>query len=100
MLTHVLDFNMTVAEAVEAPRWRHLQNPTESTIPHTCSDSLELEGRFSEGARGELSNKGHDLGILSDWGGHGSEMMIQIDQTTGALHGAADPRRDGYAVGW
>ncbi len=100
VLTHVLDFNMTVAEAVEAPRWRHLQNPTESTIPHTCSDSLELEGRFSEEVRGELSNKGHDLGILSDWGGHGSEMMIQIDQTTGALHGAADPRRDGYAVGW
>jgi gamma-glutamyltranspeptidase/glutathione hydrolase len=43
---HVLDIGMTVAEAVEAPRWRHTQNPTESTVPHTCNDELILEGRF------------------------------------------------------
>ena len=100
VLTHVLDFGMTVAEAVEAPRWRHQQDPTESTIPHTCEDTLELEGRFSEDVRGGLSGKGHDLSILSDWGGPGSEMMIFVDQQTGAFHGAADPRRDGYAIGW
>ncbi len=100
MLTHVLDFGMTVAEAVEAPRWRHMQDPTESTIPHTCEDTLELEGRFSEDVRNDLSDKGHDLSILSDWGAAGSEMMILIDQETSSFHGAADPRRDGYAVGW
>jgi len=27
-------------------------------------------------------------------------MMIQVDAETGALQGAADPRRDGYAIGW
>jgi hypothetical protein len=27
-------------------------------------------------------------------------MMIQLDPETGALFGAADPRRDGYAIGW
>ena len=100
VLTHVLDFGMTVAEAVEAPRWRHQQDPTESTIPHTCVDTLELEGRFSEDVRSGLSGKGHDLSILSDWGGPGSEMMIYVDQGAGAFHGAADPRRDGYAIGW
>jgi len=26
--------------------------------------------------------------------------MIQVDSETGAIHGAADPRRDGYTVGW
>ena len=48
VITHVLDFGMTVAEAVEAPRWRHTQNPTESMVPHTCNDEIILEGRFSK----------------------------------------------------
>jgi gamma-glutamyltranspeptidase len=37
---------------------------------------------------------------MHGWGASGSEMMIQVDEDTGALHGAADPRRDGYAIGW
>ena len=100
VVTHVLDFGMTVAEAVEAPRWRHTQNPTESTVPHTCNDELILEGRFPEGTRSGLARRGHVLSIIGDWEATGSEMMIQIDPETGALFGAADPRRDGYAIGW
>ena len=100
VITHVLDFGMTVAEAVEAPRWRHLQNPTESTYPHTCDDELWLEGRFSPHVRRALEKRGHELNIIGDWEGTGSEMMIQVDTDQGALHGGADPRRDGYALGW
>jgi gamma-glutamyltranspeptidase len=100
VVTHVLDFGMTVAEAVEAPRWRHTQNPTESTVPHTCNDEVILEGRFPEETRSGLARRGHALNIIGDWEATGSEMMIQIDPETGALFGAADPRRDGYAVGW
>ncbi len=100
VITHVLDFGMTVAEAVEAPRWRHLQNPTESTFPHTCEDELWLEGRFTPDVRRGLEQRGHRLNILGDWAGTGSEMMIRVDAKNGAFHGAADPRRDGYALGW
>jgi gamma-glutamyltranspeptidase/glutathione hydrolase len=100
VITHVLDFGMTVSEAVEAPRWRHTQNPTESTVPHTCNDELLLEGRFPEQTRSGLARRGHALSMIGDWEGTGSEMMIQIDPDSGALFGAADPRRDGYAVGW
>lgn len=100
VITHVLDFGMTVAEAVEAPRWRHTQNPTESTVPHTCNDEVILEGRFSEEVRTGLANRGHTLNIIGDWEATGSEMMIQVDPESGALFGAADPRRDGYAIGW
>jgi gamma-glutamyltranspeptidase len=100
VITHVLDFGMTVAEAVEAPRWRHLQNPTESTFPHTCEDELWLEGRFTPDVRRGLEQRGHRLNILGDWAGTGSEMMIRVDATNGAFHGAADPRRDGYALAW
>jgi gamma-glutamyltranspeptidase/glutathione hydrolase len=100
VITHVLDFGMTVAEAVEAPRWRHTQNPTESTVPHTCNDELLLEGRFPDGVREGLARRGHALVMIGDWAATGSEMMIQIDPESGALFGAADPRRDGYAIGW
>ena len=100
VITHVLDFGMTVAEAVEAPRWRNTHSPTESTLPHMCDDLLYLEDRFDELVRSGLTAKGHELNIMGPWEGAGSEMMIQIDPNTGTLGGAADPRRDGYAIGW
>ena len=100
LVTHVVDFGMTSQEAVEAPRWRNLQNPMESTIPHTCEDALQLEGRFPEDVRSELARRGHELQILGDWGGPGSAQAIRIDSDSGALIGGSDPRRDGYAVGW
>ena len=100
VLTHILDFGMTVTEAVEAPRWRHLQNPTESTYPHTCNDELWVEGRFPANVRHGLTRRGHLLSLIGDWEATGSEMMIQVDPKEGSLFGAADPRRDGYAIGW
>ena len=100
VISHVLDFGMTVAEAVEAPRWRNTQNPTESYVPHTCPDELLVESRYSEETLEGLRRKGHVLNILGGWEATGSEMMIQVDADNGALHGGADPRRDGYAVGW
>ena len=100
VITHVLDFGMTVAEAVDAARWRHTQDPTESTLPHTCDNELQLEGRFPTHVREALERRGHHLNILGDWDGTGSEMMIQLNPETGALLGGADPRRDGYAIGW
>ncbi len=100
VLTHVLDFGMTVAEAVEAPRWRNTQSPTESTIPHFCEDLLYLEDRFDAEVMTGLREKGHQLSVIGPWEGRGCEVMIQIDPDSGVLSGAADPRRDGYAIGW
>ena len=100
VITHFLDFGMTVAEAVEAPRWRNTQSPTESNFPHTCENELHMESRFSPEIRSELESRGHSLNVMGPWVASGSEVMIEVDQDNGALHGAADPRRDGYAVGW
>ena len=100
VITHVIDFGMTVAEAVEAPRWRNTQSPTESSIPHECENLLYMESRFGPDVRQGLQSRGHVLEILDAWGASGSEMMIQVDPETGVLQGAADPRRDGYTVGW
>jgi gamma-glutamyltranspeptidase/glutathione hydrolase len=101
VISHVLDFGMTVAEAVEAPRWKNNQSPTESNIPHVCRDELLLEGRFAADTVNGLRRRGHELNILEPWDGvTGREMMIQVDADAGVLHGAADPRYDGHAAGW
>ena len=98
LVTHILDFGMTPQEAVSAPRWRSLQNPMESTIPHTCSNHLQLETRFSSDVQEELAKRGHELQLVGDWGGPGSAQMIKVHPKSGALIGGSDPRTDGYAV--
>ena len=98
LLTHAIHFGMTPQEAVEAPRWRSLQNPMESTVPHTCEDCLQLENRFVGKTREGLEKRGHRLDILGDWEGPGNAQFIRIDPGTGALAAGSDPRRDGYAV--
>jgi gamma-glutamyltranspeptidase len=90
---------MNVAEVVEAPRWRNTHSPTESNIPHECENLLYLESRFGTEVRNGLESRGHVLEVMHPWGASGSEMMIQADAAAGALQGAADPRRDGYAIG-
>ena len=100
VISHLVDFGMTVAEAVESPRWRNTQNPTESNYPHVCDDLLYLESRFSSDVRDGLVSRGHNINLIGPWEATGSEVMIQVDPREGTLSGAADPRRDGYAIGW
>ena len=100
VITHVLDHGYSVVEAVEAPRWRHVENSTESTIPRTGADELLLEGRFLPSTVEGLRKRGHPVRTIGEWEATGSEVMIQIDPTTGAKFGAGDCRRDAYAIGW
>ena len=100
VISHIIDFGMNVAEAVEAPRWRNTHSPTESNVPHECENLLYVESRFDSAVREGLERRGHVLELLHAWGASGSEMMIQADPETAVLQGAADPRRDGYSIGW
>jgi gamma-glutamyltranspeptidase/glutathione hydrolase len=100
VLTHVIDHGMNVTEAVEAPRWRHIGRGTESTIPHGEADTLNLEARFPAAVVSELERRGHPVATIGPWEAMGSEVMVRLDRRNGALHGACDPRADGYAVGY
>ncbi len=89
-LMNVLDFGMNVQEAIEAPRLRTL------TGRH-----VEMEERFPYRVRRALAEKGHEITTIEPWsasvgGAHG----IQVDLEQGVFQGGADPRRDGYAIGW
>jgi gamma-glutamyltranspeptidase / glutathione hydrolase len=100
VVCHVLDGHYNVVEAVEAPRWRHLQDGTESTVPHRCLDELLLEDRFPGEVQTDLRRRGQPVRVIGPWEASGSEMMIQLDPVSDARFGGADPRRDGYAIGW
>jgi gamma-glutamyltranspeptidase/glutathione hydrolase len=100
LISHVLDFGLDPQEAVEAPRWRHTQDGTESEYPHRCADELILEARFPEETRAALRAKGHAVRVVGEWEAAGSAQLIRIDPDTGVMSGGSDPRRDGAALAW
>ncbi|MDW6021953.1 gamma-glutamyltransferase family protein [Mesorhizobium sp. BAC0120] len=59
---------------------------------------LEAEPGTSEGVRGDLIDKGHQLRDAAR--PHGGSQMIVIDRNSGFLIGGSDPRKDGLAAGW
>ena len=88
-MVQFVDYKQPLQDAIDAPRVRLV-------------DGREIwcEGRMPEKTRTELAKRGHDIQTVEDYtmkvgGMHG----IAIDQSNGAMTGAADPRRDGYALG-
>ena len=76
--------------AIEAPRFRVL-----------ADRRVLMENRIDGEVRAELARRGHEIELFSayDWA-FGGGQGIMIDPETAALSGGADPRRDGYALGW
>lgn len=90
MISNVLDHEYSVQAAIEAPRFRTF-----------AGNEIAMELRFPEAVRADLTKRGHAIRLLDAWspvvgGGQG----IMIDPASGAFGGGADPRRDGYAIGW
>ncbi len=98
--TAMVDHGAQPQEAVEAPRWRHAQQGMESTVPHGLEEVLELESRFPADVQEELASRGHKVRVVEGWAAAGSEVVIEVDATTGAYAGGADPRRDGYVAAY
>jgi gamma-glutamyltranspeptidase/glutathione hydrolase len=85
VVTNVIDFEMDVQAAVDAPRQHHQWFP----------DELALEGKDPE-----LVKKLTDLGHKVRGHKQGDAHSIWIDPKTGLYHGAADRRINGKAAGY
>jgi gamma-glutamyltranspeptidase/glutathione hydrolase len=88
MLLNVLEFDLNIQEAIEAPRVRVYRDRL-----------IDAESRIPESTRAALTDRGHTVNVIDDWswvvgGGQG----IARDPDSGALMAGADPRRDGYAL--
>ncbi len=87
-LLNVIDYRMTLQEAVDAPRIHHQWMP----------DRLVMERLgFAEDVRDALRARGHNLDFRSSIG---DCHAVMIDAPTGVRLGAADPRNDGRAEGY
>jgi gamma-glutamyltranspeptidase/glutathione hydrolase len=85
----LIDHELDVQAAIEAPRWYHDSGRT-----------LQVESRFSEQVRKGLAAKGHDVQVLEEWAEiTGGAQAVAID-ANGVFSGGADPRREGYAAGY
>jgi gamma-glutamyltranspeptidase/glutathione hydrolase len=88
-------FGMNIQAALEMPRWVH------ETDGHATAARLWLESRFPEATLAELAARGHEVRTLGPWDSQmGHAHGIVIDHAAGVLHGGADPRAEGAAVGW
>ena len=89
-VTNVLDLGMTVQQAIEAPR-----------LKVTKGRSVQMEERFPRHARLALEGMGHEVEVLDAWSkAVGGAQGLMADQDHGTFQGGADPRRDGFALGW
>ena len=91
MIMNVLDHGLNIQAAIEAPRLK-------TTSPEYL---VHAESRIGRSVFDELESRGHEIEDVGDWsmlvgGGQG----IIVDRDSGAFMGGADPRRDGYVLGW
>ncbi|WP_257656378.1 gamma-glutamyltransferase [Parapedobacter lycopersici] len=94
---NVVDFGMNIQDAISAARFRWKDEL--GSVPAT---ELIMETRVPAEVRKTLQAMGYVLDTsLGDWTMTvGGVQGVAIDRSTGWLIGGADPRRNGYAMGW
>ncbi|KRF39771.1 gamma-glutamyltransferase [Paenibacillus sp. Soil787] len=94
ILTGVLDYGLSIQEAISLPRWVYGRTWGED------DDALKLEHRLDGDVYTRLKKWGHRVEPVNPWDGiMGQAQGIVIDEK-GFMSGAADPRGDGLAIGW
>jgi len=86
VLTNIVDYGMDPQQALDAPR----------SFPD--AGQLMVERGYSDKVRSDLAAKGHL--VATPESALGGAQAILIDEETGVLQGASDPRKDGCALGY
>ena len=86
VLQNILDYNLSVQEALDYPR------------AFALDGLLKIEKSLDSDVSIKLKKVGHNLSIASTAIGGGQ--CIQIDRNKGLLIGGSDPRKDGMAIGY
>jgi gamma-glutamyltranspeptidase/glutathione hydrolase len=98
---NIVEFGMDPQEAVEAPRFATSNFPG-SFYPHDYHKGLAMaERRLGQDVLAHLEAVGNTLKPWEDFSWRGGGICaVMLDEANGVLLGAADPRREGYALGW
>lgn len=96
-LLNILDFGMSIQEAVAAPRIALYAEP--NFYKPGASITMRVEERIPEAITEELETMGHSVQRIDGYS-LGSMQGVLADLESGTLAAGADPRRVAYAVGW
>jgi gamma-glutamyltranspeptidase/glutathione hydrolase len=89
IIVNIVDFGMSIDQAIEAPRF------------HCEKKTLYVEGRFAPAVVEELRRRGHPVQVREPYDVFfGGAQGILVDHHSGRLLGGADSRRFGAAVGY
>jgi gamma-glutamyltranspeptidase/glutathione hydrolase len=90
VVVDLIDFDMNIQDAMEAPRIRHLEQM-----------DVILEEPLGNRVSGELERRGHRiLRTKFQTNQFGGGQGIIVDPGSGVLLGGSDPRKDGCALGY
>jgi|TARA_B110000090_G_scaffold2980_1_gene3045 gamma-glutamyltranspeptidase/glutathione hydrolase len=98
VVINLIDFDMNLQEAGDAPRIRHVstQQPTGGFMYD--GGELSLESGFNYKEIRTLMKYGHK--VVFSLGGFGGYQAIKLDQINGVYFGASESRKDGSAMGY
>ena len=92
VLSNLVDYGMNPQAALDAPRFR---------VDERGGIEVSIETGVPLKTRKALAGMGHAVSAEATFSpGFGSGDIIALDPESGALWGAADPRKDGCAVGY
>ena len=97
VLLNILDFEMGIQEAIEAPRIALEADPN-FYLPGSAI-TVRLEGRIAPQVTADLEAMGHTIEVEREYA-FGNMQGILMNPETGTMTAGADPRRMMYAVGW
>jgi gamma-glutamyltranspeptidase/glutathione hydrolase len=99
ILVNLLDFDMTLQEAGDAPRVRHFGSSEPTGKPaQPGGGTVHLESGFATESIDELKQRGHRVDAdITDFGGY---QAIWYDADKDVYFGATESRKDGIALGY
>jgi gamma-glutamyltranspeptidase/glutathione hydrolase len=98
MLVNLIDFDLPVQQAIEAPRFVLTAKP--NFYKPGAEITVEIESRVPAETIAALKAMGHTVRVLPGWGSLGHMQAIRIDPKTGTMMAGGDPRRTAYAMGY
>ncbi|ANM31796.1 gamma-glutamyltransferase [Acidobacteria bacterium Mor1] len=98
IIVNMIDFDMNLQEAGDAPRFHHGGSSEPTGTMMTTGGVVHLENGVPDEVLRELRRMGHR--IEETIGIFGGYQAVAIDHETGVLSGATESRKDGCALGY
>ena len=98
IVINIVDFEMNLQEAGDAPRIRHVSNQQPTGGEMFDGGELSLESGFDYEEIRRLMKYGHK--VVFSLGSFGGYQAIMYDEKLGVYFGASESRKDGSAMGY